>query len=73
MKQWLMIQRPEKQYTSRSPSGIEKQLDCVVSDRRNRRYCSDAEANDMIHLGSDHRSVTQKQNLYRKYKIHERL
>ena len=32
--------------------------DCVVIDRRNRRYCTDAEANDMIHLGSDHRSVT---------------
>ena len=43
----------EKQYTFRSPSGKEKQL-----DRRNRRYCTDAEVNDMIHLGSDHRSAT---------------
>ena len=45
---------PEKQSTVRSMSGKDKQLDCG----RSRRYCSDAEANDMIHLGSDHRSVT---------------
>ena len=49
----------EKQDTFRSPSGKEKQLDYVVIDRRNnRRYCSDAEANDMIHKESGHRSVT---------------
>ena len=70
MKQWWMIQnhvalnttftkkKKNRKHTFRSPSGKEKQLDCVVIVRRNRRYCTDAEANDMIHLGTDHRSVT---------------
>ena len=61
MKLWLMIQKyvaPKKPYTFRSPSEKEKQLYHVVLDKRNRRYCTDAEANDMIHLGRDHRSVT---------------
>ena len=67
MKQWLRIQNvvalhtafknTEKQYTFRSPSGKEKQLYYVVIDRRNRRYCTDAESNDMGSLGSGHRSV----------------
>ena len=59
---WHSIQHSknptEKQHTFRSPNGKEKHLDCVVIDRSNRRYCTDAEANDMIHFGSDHRSVT---------------
>ena len=60
-KQWLMIQNcvalnttfkeNRKQYTFRAPSVKEKQLDFVVIDRRNGTHCSDAEANDMIHLG----------------------
>ena len=33
-------------------------LDCLLIDKRNRTYSADAEAIDMIHLGSDHRSVT---------------
>ena len=42
---------------SRSPKGIEKQLDYILVDRKH-IYCSrDAEANDMIHVGSDRRSV----------------
>ena len=45
------VQKNRKQYTFRSPSGKQKQLDFQVIDRRNRRYCTDAEANDMIHLG----------------------
>ena len=37
--------------------GAEKQLDSILVDRKH-IYCSrDAEANDMIHMGSDHRSV----------------
>ena len=69
MKQWLMIQELcvgqyniskilEKQSTFRPASGKDKQLDCVLIDKRSRRYCTDAEANDMTHLGSDYRSVT---------------
>ena len=30
----------------------------MAIDRRNRRYCAGAEANDTIHWGSGHRSVT---------------
>ena len=29
----------------------------MLINERSRIYCTDAEANDMIHLGSDHRSV----------------
>ena len=68
MKQWLMIQNftalntvyrktSEKQATNSTPKGTEKQLDYMLVDSRH-LYCSrDAEANDMIHMGSDHRSV----------------
>ena len=52
------IQKIRKQYITRSPSGKEKQPDYVEIDRRNRRYWIDAEANDMIHLESDQKSVT---------------
>ena len=39
------------------PKGTEKQLDYILVDRKH-MYCSrDAEANDMIHMGCDHRSV----------------
>ena len=68
MKQWLMIQNftalnsmyrknPGKQATYRSPKGNEKQIDCIISKRRHLKYSKDAEANDMIHMGSDHRCV----------------
>ena len=46
----------EKQATFRSASGKEKQLDYVFIDKRSRRYRTDAETNDMIHMESDHRS-----------------
>ena len=61
MKQRLMIQN----FTARNTmyrktlekQASEKQLDYIVVDRKN-MYCSrDAQANDMIHMGSDHRSV----------------
>ena len=61
MKQWLMIHNhvalnttfkkvPEQQVTFRYASGKDKQLDDVLTDKRSRRYCTDAEANVMIHL-----------------------
>ena len=40
---------PQKQTTFRSPKGNEKQID----------YNKDAEANDMIYMGSDHRCVME--------------
>ena len=46
-----------KQHTFRSMSGKDKQPDYVFIDKRSIRYCTDAEANDMFHLESDHRSV----------------
>ena len=68
MKQWLMLQgytalntmyskTPGKQTTYRSPKGNEKQIDCILTKRRYLKYNKDAEAKDMIHMGSDHRCV----------------
>ena len=50
----------EKQATYRTPKGTEKKLDYILVDRKY-IYCSrNAEANDMIHMGSCHRSaITQ--------------
>ena len=47
----------EKQTTYRSPKGNEKQIDCMLTKRRYLKYNKDAEANDRIHMGSDHRCV----------------
>ena len=57
--QWLLEQRLialntvywktlQKQATYRTPKGVGKQLDYVHS------WSTDAEANDMMHMGSDH-------------------
>ena len=46
-----------KQTTYRSPEGTEKQIDCILIKRRHLKYSKDAEANDMIHMGSEHRCV----------------
>ena len=65
---WLMLQNfvalntmyrktPEKQVT-RTPKGVENQLDCILVDRKHMCCSRDVGANDMIHMGSDHRSVT---------------
>ena len=43
--------------TYRSPKGNEKQIDYILTKRKYLRYNKDAEANDMIHMGSDHRCV----------------
>ena len=41
-----------KQATHRTPKGTEKQLDCILVDRKH-IYCSrNAKANDMIHMGA---------------------
>ena len=68
LKHWLMIQgytalntmyrkTPQKQTTFRSPKGNEKQIGFILTKRRYLRDNKDAEANDMIHMGSDHRCV----------------
>ena len=41
----------------RTPKGVEKQLDYILVDRKHKCCSRDAEANDMIHMGSDHTSV----------------
>ena len=46
---------PGKQTTYRSPKGNEKQIYYIIIKRRHLKYNKDAEANDMIHMGSDHR------------------
>ena len=48
---------PQKQTTFVSPQGNEKQVDYMLTKRRYLRHNKDAEANDMIHMGSDHRCV----------------
>ena len=68
MKHWLMLQgytalntmyrkTLDKQTTYRSPKGNEKQIDYILTKRRYFKYNNDAEANDMIHMRSDHRCV----------------
>ena len=66
LKSWLMLldysalntmfrKTPQKQTTFVSPKGKEKQIDYILTKRRYVRHAKDAEANDMIHMGSDHR------------------
>ena len=69
MKQWLMIQNFTalntmyrktlgKQTTYRSPKRYrETNWTPFLIKRRHLKYSKDAEANDMIHMGSDHRCV----------------
>ena len=47
----------QKQTTFTSPKGKEKQIDYILTKRRYLRHNEDAEANDMIHMGSGHRCV----------------
>ena len=65
MKRWMMIQSftalntvyrktPEKQATCRTPFGTEKQFDYILVDKKHIFCSTDAEANDMIHMGRDH-------------------
>ena len=46
-----------KQATYKTPKGAEKQLDYMLVDRTHIHCSRGPEANDMIHMGSDHRSV----------------
>ena len=66
MKHCLMLQdytalntmyrkTPQKQTTLVSPKGNEKHIDYILTKRRYLRHDKDAEANDMIHVGSRHR------------------
>ena len=66
MKHWMMLQgytafstmyrkTQQKQTTFVSPKGNEKEIDYILTKRTYLRYNEDAEANDMIHMGSDHR------------------
>ena len=48
---------PQKQTTFISPKGNAKQIDYILTKRRYLRHNKNAEANDMIHVGSDHRCV----------------
>ena len=48
---------PQKQTSFVSPKGKEKQIDYILTKRRYLRIVKDAEANDMIHMGSDHRCI----------------
>ena len=68
LKSWLMIndysalntmfrKTPQKQTSFVSPKGKEKQIDYILTKRRYLKNVKDAEANDMIHMGSDHRCV----------------
>ena len=68
LRSWLMLQdytalntmfrkTPQKQTTVTSPKGNEKQIDYILTKRRYLKHIKDAEVNDMIHMGSDHRCV----------------
>ena len=68
LKSWLMLndysalntmfrKTPQKQTTFVSPKGKEKQIDHTLTEKRYLRNVNDAEVNDMIHMGSDHRCV----------------
>ena len=68
LKSWLMLndysalntmfrKTPHKQTSFVSPKGKEKQIDYIRTKRRHLRNMKDAEANDMIHMGSDHRCI----------------
>ena len=48
---------PQKQVTYHTPKNGEKQLDYTLTDRKNYSWSKDAEANDTIHMVSDHRCV----------------
>ena len=71
MKQWMMLQKfvainttyrkiHQKLIKVRTREGVEKQLDYILVNRKNLKHSRDAEANDMIHIGSDHRSVMEQ-------------
>ena len=50
----------QKQVTYHAPKGGGKQLDYILTDRKHHGWSRDAEANDTIDMGSDHRRVMAK-------------
>ena len=71
MTQWLLENNlvalntmckklPQRQVTYHSPKGAKKQLDYILTDREHDCWSKDAEANDTIDMGSDHRCVMAK-------------
>ena len=40
---------PQKQVTYRTTKGVEKQLDCIMTDRKHNSWSHDAEDNDSAH------------------------
>ena len=51
---------PQKQMTLVTPKNGEKQLDYILTDSKHYSWSKDAEANDKVHTGSDHRCVMAK-------------
>ena len=51
---------PQKQVTYYTPKKVKKQLDYVLTGKKHYPWSRDAEANDTIHMGSDHRCVMAK-------------
>ena len=51
---------PKKQLTYFTPKKVGKQLDYILTDKQHYSWSRDAEANDTIHMGSDHRCVMAK-------------
>ena len=71
MTQWLLEHNlvalntmykkpPQKQVTYHTQKSAEKQLDYILTDRTHYCWSKDAEANEKIDLGSDHRCVMAK-------------
>ena len=65
MKRWLMLQgyTPLNTMYRKTPqkhihvSKKKRKIDYILTKRRYLRHAKDAEANDTIHMGSDHRCV----------------
>ena len=53
----MLRKKPHKQTSFVSPLGKEKQIDYILTKTRYMRNVKDAEANGMIHMGSDHRCI----------------
>ena len=71
MTQWLLEHNlvalntmykkpPQNQVTYHTQKGAEKQLDYILTDRKHYCWSKDAEANETIDMGSDHRCVMAK-------------
>ena len=79
MTQWLLENNlvafntmykklPHKQVTYHTRKGGKKQLDYILTDRKHCSWSKDAEADDTIDMGSDHRCVMAKFEIPKKTK-----